>query len=206
MQRPTFIARQAARPSGLVGRVVGAVMAKETRALNDEVLRRMAIAPGERILEVGFGHGRTLERAIEANPEARFAGIDHAEDMVAAVARRCASLVEAGRLELRAGDSQALPWADGSFQGVFAVHTLYFWRRAERDLHEFRRVLGHEGRLILGFRERSPEAEAAFPSEIYRFRSPEEVAALLSASGLTPAFSPGPSPGLWLAEGRVASS
>jgi ubiquinone/menaquinone biosynthesis C-methylase UbiE len=204
VHRPAFIARQSARPSGFLGRVLGAIMAKEMRALNDEVLRRMAVTPGERILEIGFGHGRTLERAIEANPEARFAGIDHADDMVDAMARRCRALVEAGRLELKVGDSQALPWADGSFQGVFAVHTLYFWRQAERDLLEIRRVLQHGGRLILGFRERSTEAEAAFPPEIYCFRSPEEVATLLSASGLTPSLSKGPHSSLWLAEARAA--
>ena len=42
-------------------------MAMETRALNDEVLRHLAIAPRERILEIGFGHGRTLERAARAH-------------------------------------------------------------------------------------------------------------------------------------------
>jgi ubiquinone/menaquinone biosynthesis C-methylase UbiE len=203
MHRPAFIARQAARPSGFVGRVLGAIMAKETRALNDEVLRHLAIAPGEHILEIGFGHGRTLERAIAANPETRFAGIDHAEDMVAGMAHRHADLVQAGRLDLKAGDSQALPWPDGAFHGAFAVHTLYFWRRPEQHLSEIRRVLRPGGRFIAGFRERTPEAEAAFPAEIYRFRSPDEVVTLLNSSGLTPSLSPGPRPDLWLAEGRV---
>src|SRR6185503_4319753 len=52
VRRPTFIARQAGRPSGLFGRALGAIMAIETRSLNDEVLRRLAVAPGERILEI----------------------------------------------------------------------------------------------------------------------------------------------------------
>jgi ubiquinone/menaquinone biosynthesis C-methylase UbiE len=204
MRRPAFIARQAGRPSGIVGRALGALMALETRALNDEALRRLLIQPGERILEVGFGHGRTLERAARAHPDARFAGIDHAADMVAALARRCARLSEAGRLDLRNGDSNALPWPDGSFDGAFAVHTLYFWRHAESDLAEIRRVLRPGGRVVLGFQERSPEAEAAFSAEIYTFRSKDEVTALLEAAGMAATAFPGPRAGLWVTVGQMA--
>src|SRR2546430_15570649 len=94
VRRPTFIARQAAHPTGLLGRALVAIMAVETRALNDEVLRRLAIAPGERILEIGFGHGRTLERAAQKNPSARLAAIDPAAALAAGIGRRCAARVE----------------------------------------------------------------------------------------------------------------
>jgi ubiquinone/menaquinone biosynthesis C-methylase UbiE len=202
VRRPVFIARQAERPTGLLGRALGAIMALETRSLNNEVLRRLAIAPGERILEIGFGHGRTLERAAKATIGARFAGIDHAEDMVAAVARRAHRLVEAGRLELRAGDSGTLPWPDATFDGAYAVHTIYFWQDPGRHLAEARRVLRPGGRLVLGFRERTPEVEAGLPPEIYHLRSCGEVLALLAASGLDPSASRDRGPGLWIVEAR----
>jgi ubiquinone/menaquinone biosynthesis C-methylase UbiE len=204
--RPKFIARQAGRPSGLVGRALGALMAVETRALNDEVLRRLAIAPGERILEIGFGHGRTLERAALAHPDARFAGADHAADMVAALSRRARRLVEAGRLEVRAADSATLPWPDGAFDGAYAVHTIYFWLRPERDLAEIRRVLRPGGRLLLGFKERTPEVEAAFPAETYTYRSTAEVEAVARATGFAPSLFPAPGKAMWVLEGRTAGS
>jgi ubiquinone/menaquinone biosynthesis C-methylase UbiE len=177
-------------------------MALETRSLNDEVLGRLAIEPGEHLLEIGFGHGRTLERAAKVAAGARFAGIDHAEDMVAAVSRRAHRLVEAGRLELRVGDSSALPWPDGTFDGAFAVHTIYFWREPGRHLAEIHRVLRPGGRLVLGFRERTPEVEAAVPLEIYHLRSCDEVLALLASAGLHASASRGRGPGLWVVEAR----
>jgi len=204
MRRPVFIARQAERPSGLFGRALGAIMAIETRSLNNEVLRWLAPAPGERVLEVGFGHGRTLERAAREHADTRFAGIDHAADMVAAVSRRARRLIEAGRLELHAGDSAAMPWPDGSFDGVFAVHTIYFWRTPERDLTEIRRVLRPGGRLVLGFKERTPEAEAAVPAEIYTLRSPAEITQLVETAGFAPSLSAGPGEGLWVLKGSAA--
>ena len=202
MRRPVFIARQAERPTGLLGRALGAIMALETRSLNDEVLQRLAIAPSERILEIGFGHGRTLERAANANTGARFAGIDHAQDMVAMVARRAHRLVEAGRLELRAGDSSTLPWPEATFDGAYAVHTIYFWEDPGGHLAEVRRVLRPGGRLVLGFLERSPEVERRVPPEIYHLRSCDEVLALVTAAGLDPSATRGRGPGLWVVEAR----
>jgi ubiquinone/menaquinone biosynthesis C-methylase UbiE len=203
VRRPNFIARQAGHPSGLLGRVLGAVMAIETRALNDEVLHRLAVAPGERILEVGFGHGRTLERAALAHADARFAGVDHATDMVEALSRRVRPLIDAGRLDLRAAASTLLPWPDGSFDAAYAVHTIYFWKHPERDFAEIRRALRPEGRLLLGFHERTPEVEAALPAEVYTHRSASEVEALVSASGFAPSLFPGPARGLWVLEAHA---
>jgi ubiquinone/menaquinone biosynthesis C-methylase UbiE len=202
MRRPRFIARQAECPSGLFGRVLGAIMAVETRALNDEVLRHLAVAPGERILEIGFGHGRTLERAAKATPDARLAGIDHAEDMVAALSRRARRLIADGRLEVRAGDSDALPWPEATFDGAFAVHTIYFWSEPSRHLAEIHRVLRAGGRLVLAFRDRTPDVEARVPPDIYHLRSRDEVLALLTAAGFETTASAGPGSGMWIADAR----
>jgi ubiquinone/menaquinone biosynthesis C-methylase UbiE len=202
VRRPRFIARQAEHPSGVLGRVLGAIMAVETRTLNEEVLRHLAVAPGERILEIGFGHGRTLERAAKAAPKARFAGIDHAEDMVAAMSRRARRLVVQDRLELRAGDSSALPWPDATFDGAFAVHTIYFWPDPARHLAEIHRVLRPGGRLVLAFRDRTRDVEASFPPDIYHLRSRDEVLALLTAAGFETTASAGSGQHLWIADAR----
>ncbi|HKP34862.1 MAG TPA: class I SAM-dependent methyltransferase [Sphingomicrobium sp.] len=202
MRRPRFIARQAERPSGLFGRFLGAIMAVETRALNDEVLRHLAVAAGERILEIGFGHGRTIERAAKATAGARFAGIDHAEDMVEALSRRAHRLVDEGRLELRAGNSSALPWPEASFDGAFTVHTIYFWADPAPHLAEIHRVLRSGGRLMLAFRDRTPDVEASAPPDIYHLRSRDDVLALLAVAGFETTATAGPGTSNWIVDAR----
>jgi len=158
-------------------------MARETARFNVEVLDTLAIGAGENVLEIGFGHGRTLAIAAERAADARFAGIDIAATAVRSAERRCRALVEAGRLDLRVGDGLALPWPDATFDAAFAVHTLYFWSEPERQLAEVCRVLRPGGRLVLGFRERTEDAIRAFPPPTYRFHATAEVAAMLSSAG-----------------------
>jgi ubiquinone/menaquinone biosynthesis C-methylase UbiE len=183
VKRPGFIARQAGHPDGFLGRLLLGVMARETARFNDEVLDAVAIAPAERVLEIGFGHGRTLQAAAERAPDARFAGIDIAATAVHAAERRCRSLVAQGRLDLRVGDGRELPWPDATFDAAFSVHTLYFWPEPERQLAEARRVLRPGGRLVLGFRERTEDAVRRFPPPTYRFHAIDEVTAMLSRAG-----------------------
>ena len=42
MKRPIFIARQSARPSGLLGRLIAGIMARETADLNEHAIRLLA--------------------------------------------------------------------------------------------------------------------------------------------------------------------
>ena len=62
MRRPEFIARQSGCPGGLLGRLIGSIMATETAAANDAVVAALALQPTDRVLEIGLGHGRTLDR------------------------------------------------------------------------------------------------------------------------------------------------
>jgi ubiquinone/menaquinone biosynthesis C-methylase UbiE len=183
MRRPSFIARQAARPDGPLGRLLLNIMARETSRFNAEVLDALAAADGKHILEIGFGHGRTLLAAARRAPNARFAGIDVAPTAVRAAARRCRALVDAGRLDLRAGDASELPWDAATFDAAFSVHTLYFWPDPARQLAELHRVLRPGGRLVLGFRERTDKAVAQFPAPTYRFHATDEVTAMVAAVG-----------------------
>jgi ubiquinone/menaquinone biosynthesis C-methylase UbiE len=206
MRRPAFIARQSGHPSGLLGRVLASVMGRETRATNVEVVKRLDLRPGDRALEVGFGPGRTLELSAETEPAASFHGIDHSSQMVAVASRRCARFVSSGQIVLARGDSALLPYPSGHFTKTWTVHTLYFWADPTANLREMVRVLAPGGLLVLGFRERSAEAERAFPAEVYRFYSCDEVMGLMHEAGLgalTASAAGSHSPGVIIASGSI---
>jgi ubiquinone/menaquinone biosynthesis C-methylase UbiE len=175
-------------------------MARETRLANEAAVRALAVAPGERVLEIGFGHGRTV--ALLAASGVEVDGVDASADMVRVALRRSATAAREGRVRLVEGDSAKLPYADGAFDKALTVHTLYFWPNPVEHLGEAKRVLKPGGTLVLGFREKSDEAVRSFPPPTYHFYSRDEVIGLLRAAGFSAVDVQPATPGILLAVAR----
>lgn len=186
MKRSILLARQGRRPSGLLGHVVGRIMARETHAANLVALEQLDLSPDDDVLEVGFGHGRTLAAAAQVVTKGRLAGVDFSEVMLQIARRQNAAALRDGRMELKLGVSEHLPWAADRFDKAYAVHTIYFWRQPARDLAEIHRIMRPGGRLVLGYR---PSEDAGFardfPAEIYAVRPIAEVEHLVTAAGFS---------------------
>ena len=163
--------------------MIGHIMSVETAAANAEALKLLALDPTDRVIEVGFGHGRTIERAAEMVPQGFVAGIDVSEDMVRMATHRCRRLIEAGRVRLALADSASIPYSEGSFDKAYSIHTIYFWDDPRRHLRELGRVLRGGGRIVLGFHAKKEAVAAAFPASVYTFYTTDEVRLLLEETG-----------------------
>lgn len=183
MRRPELIARQSACPSGLLGRFVGHVMARQTVPANATALELLGLEPTDQVLEVGFGHGATIARVAAAVSGGFVAGVDPSAEMCRMAARRNHRAVACGRVELRQGAVEDLPYPDGTFDKVLTVHTLYFWPDLAQPFREIARVLKVGGRLVLAHRT-DPGAGRDFPPPVYRFPDDDEVARALLQAGL----------------------
>src|SRR5687767_6859692 len=92
-----LLARQFARPSGWLGRLLIAPwLDRISRWMNRLTLAQLEIRPGEAVLEVGFGGGGLLA-ALLASTDGPVWGVDRSPDMVARARRRFAGI---GRLQL----------------------------------------------------------------------------------------------------------
>ena len=187
MRRPEFIARQSRRPSGFLGRVIGHIMSFETAVANDQALKALDLKPGDRVLEVGFGHGRTIERAARMVPGGLVAGVDTSGEMVRMATRRCRKLIQQDRVRLGLGDSACIPYPDRFFDKGYAINTIYFWDDPQEHLRELRRVLREGARFLLGFRPKEEDGPADFPETVYTFYTCDEVLHLLQATGFADA-------------------
>ena len=166
-----------------------------TPRLIEPLLDAAAVGDGTRVLDVASGPGYVS--AAAAARGASVVGVDIAEAMLA-LARRLHP-----RLEFRAGDAEALPFPDGSFDAAVGNFVLLHLGRPERAAAELARVLAPGGRVALtvwdvperaGFLgvvlEAIAAAGAAPPPDIpvgppfFRFSDDAEFARLLGDQGL----------------------
>jgi len=141
-------------PHGWLGRVAGMLMARKNGPLNAWIVEQLELRPESRVLEIGFGPGLAVELAAAQAVRGRVAGLDKSAEMLAQARRRNRAAVRAGRVDLRLGSAERLPFGDGSFSHACAVNSLQFWPDAAAALRELQRVLEPGGRLVLGQRLR----------------------------------------------------
>ncbi|GAA3107850.1 class I SAM-dependent methyltransferase [Rhizobium viscosum] len=183
MRRPRFIAEQARNATGPLGRLIAFIMSHETKGDNRRAIDALALEPGDHVLDVGCGHGRSLTELAALAPKGTVVGADPSDVMTEMAARHAAALIASGRVKVVTASADDLPFPDASFDKVLCVHVLYFWPALLRPLSEIGRVLKPEGRLALLFRTKASQSVGAFPAEVYRFPALDEIRTAFDDAG-----------------------
>jgi ubiquinone/menaquinone biosynthesis C-methylase UbiE len=150
--------RQFGGPQGPLGHVAAWLMARQNAPANDWITDLLEVGPDDRVLEVGFGPGLAVERNAARATRGLVAGVDHSELVVRKALRRAGRAAREGRVDLRVGSVEKLPFPDAGFTRAMALNSLQFWPSAEAGLRELHRVLAPGGRLVLGQRLRKADA------------------------------------------------
>jgi ubiquinone/menaquinone biosynthesis C-methylase UbiE len=173
-------------PAGVLGRAFGVVMETLNGPAYRAALRALAPKPDQYILEIGFGTGRFAELVLGIDPTSHVAGVDPTATMVETANRRRGVRAAGPRADLRQGDASSLPWPEGQFDAVVAIHSFQFWPNPDQTLKEIGRVLAPTGRLLLLLRKHRGAGPAWLPNPLSR--SGRELLAtqdLLAGKGFT---------------------
>jgi ubiquinone/menaquinone biosynthesis C-methylase UbiE len=139
--------RQFYQPTGVLGRVVGWILAN--RPSNIERSRwtvgLLNVKPSDHVLEIGFGPGLAIAHVARLAPQGRVVGIDHSALMIEQARRRNRSAIEAGLVDLRLGGFELLPQLGETFDAVFSVNVLQFLPERTAVLQSIRSVLKPNG-------------------------------------------------------------
>jgi ubiquinone/menaquinone biosynthesis C-methylase UbiE len=146
-----ILRRMFGRPTGLLGLLGGEIMARLNRAAAAKVIDLLDVQPTDHVLEIGFGPGVGIELLALRVSNGSVAGIDPSREMVGQATGRNAQIIAAGRVELRQGTVDHLPFADGAFDKVLSINSMQVWPDAVAGMREVWRVLKAGGRVALGF-------------------------------------------------------
>lgn len=174
------LARQFGRPTGILGRAAGWIMANRAsnRERNLRTLEILGVQPEDRVLELGFGPGFALAHAAQLASRGHVLGVDHSEVMLAQASRRNAASITRGLMELRLASAEELELAPASVDKVYAVNVLMFWRDPVAVLRRVRGLLRPGGRLAITHQPRNPGASSADTE-----RAAERIAAAMREAG-----------------------
>jgi Protein-L-isoaspartate(D-aspartate) O-methyltransferase (PCMT) len=78
----TTFMRMFGRPTGMLGKLGGIIMARVNAPFARCVIRLLDVQPRDKVLEIGFGPGVGIQLLAKSAPEGRVAGIDCSVEMV----------------------------------------------------------------------------------------------------------------------------
>lgn len=109
------------------------------------------VQPGDRILEIGCGHGVAVSVVAEKLIEGKITAIDRSYDMVDLARKRNQAYIKSGKADIQAVSLDRADFGGERFDRVFAINVSLFEQQADRDLEIIQRALAPGGRLFVIF-------------------------------------------------------
>jgi len=113
-------------------------------------LQILGVKAGERVLEIGFGTGRSFVKLVQqVGDSGLVAGVELSPGMIEVAQKRMQAKNPGGNVQITQGDGTLLPFVSDSFDAIFLSFTLELFSDAEIPvvLKECHRVLKRDGRL-----------------------------------------------------------
>ena len=120
------------------------VVSRHLAELQQAALHALALAPTDRLVDIGAGTGAAVRAA--AGGVERAVGVDLSAAMVAR-GRELAAGID--NVELLEADAEALPFPDGAFTAALCTTSLHHYRHPGRAVAEMARVLAPGGRAVI---------------------------------------------------------
>ncbi|HEY2536438.1 MAG TPA: ubiquinone/menaquinone biosynthesis methyltransferase [Solirubrobacteraceae bacterium] len=111
------------------------------------LVKEIAPAPGQRILDVATGTGMVAAELLARAPGCTVVGLDQSAEMLARARARFDAGPESERVELVTGQAENLPFADASFDALTFTYLLRYVDDPAATMRELARVLKPGARI-----------------------------------------------------------
>ncbi len=147
------------------------------------ILEGLDLGPDDVVLEIGCGGGAFLEQALRSGCRAQ--AVDHSPEMVRLAREVNAAAIQEGRLEIRQGSAEQLPFEDDTCTCA-AMMQVFFFLQPRPVLAECRRVVRDGGTLAVFTVTEAAKGTPAAPEPMAsrgRFYTDRQLVELAQAAG-----------------------
>lgn len=172
MSVKTAIVRQFGKPSGLVGKLAGHIMARRSsnRIRNQKTVELMKLLPDCRVLEIGCGPGLALTDCAEQVSDGNIVGLDHSPVMIEQARIRVCKAGEAKQVSLIIGGIEKLKDWRSEFDRIYSLNVIQFIPNRAEYFHAVHNALDFNGKCFTTYQPRldndDPNGTAAMADEI----------------------------------------
>lgn len=114
-----------------------------------KAIREVAAIQPRTILDVATGTGDLAIAAVKSIEGVQVTGVDISEGMLEVGRKKIRDLSLTESIGLQSGDSEALPFADATFDSVMCAYGVRNFEHLEAGLRDMQRVLRPGGKLVI---------------------------------------------------------
>ncbi|MCB1157206.1 MAG: class I SAM-dependent methyltransferase [Leptospiraceae bacterium] len=154
----TKVSSQFGKPSGLLGKLAGLIMASRSSNIERShwAVSMLNLQPTDRVLEIGFGPGIAIQKMSEIIQTGMIYGIDHSEVMLKQASKRNRDAISSDKVKLLLGQASNLPPFEKPLDKILDINSFQFWKNPVEDLKKIREHLKPEGMIALAHQPRKP--------------------------------------------------
>lgn len=119
------------------------------RSWRRRTVKALELGPGSSVLDLATGTGAVALEIARQQPAASIIGLDPSPGMLEIGRQNLTAAGLEGRIELRQGEAETLPFGDDSFDGVSIAYGIRNVADRDRALREMARVVRPGGRIAI---------------------------------------------------------
>ena len=145
---------QFANPHGFLGKIVGWILVANNDKRNSLAVEKLNPESGEKILEIGFGPGVTIQKIFNKCEDVYVAGIDVSDVMVNQASKRNKKYINKNKALIKQGSVENIPFNENYFDKTIAINVCHFFPDPVENFKEIKRILKPGGTLLNVFQPR----------------------------------------------------
>jgi len=142
------IYKQFGNPHGFIGEIIGWILALNNGERNSLAVEKLSPMPNDKILEIGFGPGVTINQIVENYKNVFVAGIDISDVMLKQASHRNRRYIDVQNVVLENASVENIPFNENYFDKVLGSNVSLFFPNPIENFKEIKRVLKPYGVLL----------------------------------------------------------